>query len=976
MKLSTLASLLVLSAGFSGQIMAETTTSSTNLSSNTVPLTLVDIMHFDSLGTPVLADNGQALAVEAEPDRGDSHTLVRNLTLQKSFDIAQTSKPVVSADGRFVAMTKGLSLLEQETLDAKAKKQFKNAMVLLDTQTGEQQVFERVKSATFVPSGSHLVIQFEPVEPAKADATKADTSKGDTKSGAQPVVEQPSSLAAHSVANTPASTDDKALKIDKFDQGSAVKVIDLASQKVLDFDHVTGFNVDKASLNIAVAVNDINTAQHQVLLVNLASNSHKVVHSSKTAQMGALALSENGQWLAFTQGDAAEKPYGRHYQLNMMALASGKMYPVPVDKKWQINRYAELMFSADSERLFFGRVPEVSQQLSLPKITQSSELFDTELIAAKRELRVWHGEDPLIKPNEVKRYDKQLKQTYLAVLHVNSVSQGDYHVVQLADETVPDVSLSEQRRFMLASSDKPYQKMITWAGFYKDYYLVDVNTGRKVQFLTQQASDAEPTLSANGKYAAYYQQGQVYLYDVAQARRYNLTKSLPVSFADEDHDYPSPAPGYGFGPWIEDDAGIIVYDKYDVWQFNSTSHKGFMLTQGEGRNHKVQYRVTGLYDDKLTPMTLGRDESVLLHGYSDITKADGFYQAKVGVAGVTPLMAGEYKLTLLGRSKNADKIVFSKERYDLFPDLYTSSVNAPQSAVRQTELDAQRKPFGWGKAELVHWTNGDGTKLDGVLIKPVNYQEGTRVPVMVYFYRFMSDRLHAFPQMKINHRPNFAWYADNGYAIFLPDIRFEVGYPGATSVQALTSGVQKLIEMGVADPDAVGIQGHSWGGYQTAFAVTQTNIFKAAVTGAPVSNMTSAYSGIRHGTGLARQFQYETGQSRMGESLFAAPQKYIENSPVFYVERIQTPMMIMFGDKDDAVPWEQGVELYLAMRRAGKDVVFLQYQDEPHHLKKYPNKLDYTVRMKQYFDHYLKGAPAPQWLTSGEAYIEYSKDDE
>ncbi|KPZ67509.1 Prolyl tripeptidyl peptidase precursor [Shewanella sp. P1-14-1] len=271
----------------------------------------------------------------------------------------------------------------------------------------------------------------------------------------------------------------------------------------------------------------------------------------------------------------------------------------------------------------------------------------------------------------------------------------------------------------------------------------------------------------------------------------------------------------------------------------------------------------------------------------------------------------------------------------------------------------------------MQWRDADGRLTDGVLIKPTNYQEGKQYPVMVYFYRFMSDRLHSFPHMAINHRPNFAWYADNGYAIFLPDIRFEVGYPGASAVKGLTSGVQKLIDMGIADPDAVGIQGHSWGGYQTAFAVTQTNIFKAAVTGAPVSNMTSAYSGIRHGSGLARQFQYETGQSRIGESLFNSPQKYIENSPVFYAERIQTPMMIMFGDKDDAVPWEQGVELYLAMRRTGKDVVFLQYEDEPHHLKKYPNKLDYTIRMKQYFDHYLKGAKAPEWLEKGEAYKEY-----
>ena len=944
MKLIPITSLVLLSLGILPAVQAETSTK---------PLTLTDIMHFESLEKPVIADKGQVIAVESAPDRGDSHVIVKNVLSQQSYQIAGGSDPLVNHDGRYVAVVVKPSLLTRETSDAKAKKKLKSDMVLLDTQTGTQTRFERVKEFVFSDDGKHLAIWFEADEESKKDAEPKTTEK-----------------LAEAGTQSPANIDKP--KVDKFDQGRRFTLLSLEDQtKRIDVEQVTGYVFDKASRRLALAVNDITNKQHQLQLVDLNTHKKTVAFDSLSQQIGALALAKNGRWLAFTQGKDSELPYGRSYQLSLVDLQSGKISKIPESPEWKLNRYTSLSFSLDSERLFFGRVPEVSQQLSLQKITEEKDLFDTNIVTGQRGLKVWHGDDPRIKPNEIKQYEDEQKRTYLAVLHL-----GSNNVVQLGDKAVPDVTISQHKRFMLASSDLPYRKMATWAGFYQDYYLVDINTGSKVPFLTQQPSDAEPTLSGNGKYVAYYQQGNVYLYDIEEDRRTNLTKSLKVSFADEDHDYPSSAPGYGFGPWLKNDAGFLVYDKYDVWQFNTESKAGFALTAGKGRTQKIQYRLEGLVDNPDEPTELAYNATVLLHGYSDKTKADGFYQATLGEAGVKTLMQGEYKLTVLGRSKDADIIVFSKERFDLFPDVYTASYSAPQNAVKQTDLDKQRQAFNWSQSELVHWTNGDGKPLDGVLIKPTNYQAGKRYPVLVYYYRFMTDRLHAFPQMNINHRPNFAWYINNGYAVFLPDIRFEIGYPGASSVQALTSGVQKLIEIGIADPDAIGLQGHSWSGYQTAFAITQTKMFKAAVAGAPVSNMTSAYSGIRHGTGIARQFQYETGQSRIGASLFAAPQKYIENSPVFYADRIQTPLMIMFGDKDDAVPWEQGVEMYLAMRRAGKEVVFLQYEDEPHHLKKYPNKLDYSIRMMQYFDHYLKGKPAPEWLSKGEAYVEYKADDE
>jgi len=933
-------------------------------------LSLDDIMHFETLQQPVISDNGKVIAVQAAPDRGDSRALIRfSDNSNKGYEIANGTDVKVSADGQFVLATIEATLFDRETKD---EADLPHDAVLLNTQNGAQQHFEKVNSASFSEDGHFLVLKFEVNKPESTDP--GSTVPGST--AAEPTVSGPSASEVNASETTASETknsskteqESKPPEIEEADIGTDIRLINLATEQQTLLADVTQFAFDKAGAHFVAVVNKVENLQHQVVLVTLDTQTQQTLYSSKEEHIEALAISDDGQYVAVTKGAASSARYGREYNLLLLDVPHDKQRQFAQSEGWTYNQHASLQFSQDGQRLFVGRVAAVAQQAELADYHNANDVFDPEIITAKKQLRIWHGDDAKIKPQEVKEYEQELSRTYLAVLHLESNK-----MVQLADKLVPDVTYGEQTDYLLASSDVPYQKMITWAGFFRDVYLVDVNTGQKTPVLTQQPSDAMPTLSPHAKFLAYYQQGNVYLFDIATQHRVNLTANIATPFANEDHDYPSAAPGYGFGPWLADDSAIIVYDKYDVWQFTTAAPSGFMLTNAEGRKQQTQFRLVGLAQEKPLPAVVNEAETVLLQGYSHQTKADGFFSAQIGVAGVNRLTQSSGKLTLLARANNAAAVVFSKQRYDVYPDLYIADYTSPQNARQLTELDKQREPFKWGHAELVHWRDGDGIKMDGVLIKPTNYQAGKQYPTLVYFYRFMSDRLHAFPDMKLNHRPNFAWYADNGYAIFLPDIRFEIGYPGISSVKALTAGVQKLIEMGVADPNAVGIQGHSWAGYQSAYAVTQTNIFKAVVTGAPVSNMTSAYSGIRHGSGLARQFQYETGQSRIGESLYKAPQKYIENSPIFYVDRIQTPMMIMFGDKDDAVPWEQGVELYMAMRRAGKDVVFLQYEDEPHHLKKYPNKLDYSIKMKQYFDHYLKGDPAPDWLLKGEAYREYKK---
>jgi len=373
---------------------------------------------------------------------------------------------------------------------------------------------------------------------------------------------------------------------------------------------------------------------------------------------------------------------------------------------------------------------------------------------------------------------------------------------------------------------------------------------------------------------------------------------------------------------------------------------------------------------RLDPDDLAFDENDPIHlaSFNEKNKGFGFFQTHPSRGGLESLLEDGKRFRFLARAEEADRLLFTREDYDEFPDLWVGTP-AFENTRRVTDVNpGLLERFAWGSSELVEWTSDDGVPLQGVLIKPGNYDPGKTYPVLTYFYRFFSQRLHEFNQPVVNHRPSFPIYASDGYLVFLPDVRFEVGRPGISSLKSVVPGLKKLVDLGLADPTALGLHGHSWSGYTTAYIVTQTNIFAAAVAGAPVSNMTSAYGGIRWGTGLARQFQYEMGQSRLSGSLWEARPDYIENSPLFYADRVETPLVLMHGDEDEAVPWYQSIEYYLALRRTGKQAVFLQYRGEPHHPREYANKLDYSIKMKAFFDHHLKGAPAPEWWAKGVLY--------
>jgi dipeptidyl aminopeptidase/acylaminoacyl peptidase len=281
----------------------------------------------------------------------------------------------------------------------------------------------------------------------------------------------------------------------------------------------------------------------------------------------------------------------------------------------------------------------------------------------------------------------------------------------------------------------------------------------------------------------------------------------------------------------------------------------------------------------------------------------------------------------------------------------------------------------WGRSELIDYRNADGKMLRAILTKPENFDPARKYPLMVYIYEELTDALHRYVPPAPGTSINVTRYVSNGYVVLQPDIVYEVGYPGESAFKCVIPAVQKVVDMGFIDPARIGIQGHSWGGYQITYLITRTDMFRAVQAGASVSNMVSAYGGIRWGTGMSRAFQYERTQSRIGGPPWAKELEFFENSPIFWVEKIRTPYLTIANDEDDAVPWYQGIEFFSAMRRLGKEAYLFNFNGEKHGLRERENQKYWTVHQDEYFDHFLLNKPRPSWMDTGVPYLERGKRD-
>lgn len=633
-----------------------------------------------------------------------------------------------------------------------------------------------------------------------------------------------------------------------------------------------------------------------------------------------------------------------------IATRGNKAFPA----EWVINENGMLQFSKSASRLFFGTSPEPRQK-------------DTTQLAENRpNVQVWSWDEPVQYTVQNYNKEKDLKKSYQAVYNL-----GNGSIFQLANEELPNIQLGNEGDAPLAllSTSRPYSLSSMWeARTRSDYYTVSLDNGERKQIA--QADYGRFRLSPQGKYAYWYGETDSCWYTIALAegKQYRLT--TPESFPawDEENDVPDYPYAHGAAGWTANDQNLLIYDRYDIWKFDPTAATPPINLTVNGRKEKLSYRLEQL-DKEARFIDLGKLQ--LLKGFNEATKGYGFYNARLSApAAPKTLLAGNYMLRSINKAKNTDDVIYTMETFQQYPDIHYSTL-AFKKSVQLTHGDKQQEGFIWGTAELVSWISLDGRPLEGVVYKPANFDPNKKYPMMVNFYERNSETLYNY-RMPEPHRSTIDYhlYNSNEYVIFNPDIRYVDGYPGESCYNCLMPGITMMIAKGYINEKGIGAQGHSWGGYQVAYLATRTNLFSAIESGAPVVNMFSAYGGIRWGSGMARSFQYEHTQSRLGATPWSSPLRYLENSPLFTMDKVQTPILIMHNDADGHVPWYQGIEYFVAMKRLGKPCWLLNYTGEPHWPMHMANRIDFQRRMFQFFNHYLKNDKMPKWMSEGVPAVE------
>ena len=537
-------------------------------------------------------------------------------------------------------------------------------------------------------------------------------------------------------------------------------------------------------------------------------------------------------------------------------------------------------------------------------------------------------------------------------------------IFQLGDENIEKVILINKGNANIAfgTNEKPYEKLTSWEdASYRDNYSINLETGEKKHIVSKLKYYGD--FSPLGNYFLYYEpkDSSYHSYSIKDDREFNVTKSISAAFFNEENDEPRDPEQYGIAGWTKDDESILIYDRYDIWKVNPKNDVPAVNITKSGKDSKTIYRYVKL-DDEL----LYVPEKILLNARNENTTKEGFYSLEIN-SGNAPkeLILEDYGFNNPIKAKKSDRIIFAKFSYSEFPDIWTGNIDFT-NCKKLSNANFQQSKYLWGNVELYKWKDAEGNEQKGLLYKPENFDSSKKYPMIVYFYEKYSDKIHSHyipnPSRSVI---NFPLYNSNGYVVFIPDISYRIGHPGKSAYDVIMSGTNSLIEKGFIDKDNMGLQGQSWGGYQVAYMVTRTNLFKAVMSGAPVVNMTSAYGGIRWESGMVREFQYEQSQSRIGKTPWNGFDLYIENSPLFFLDKVETPVLIMSNDNDGAVPHTQGIEFFTALRRLGKPAWMLTYNGEEHNLTKWPNRVDLAKRMMQYFDYYLKGAPIPVWMSDG-----------
>ena len=866
-----------------------------------------------------ISNDGAFIMYSLEKGEKDSHLKIKNAKANLVFEHERGERGQFSYDSKFAFFTIKAwqdSVMEMRRRKVKRDELPKDSLAIFNLSEKSVTKIGMVKSYQIPEKWSgYVAYQLEYIKPAPVEGEKKKTKE--KKAGK--------------------------------DNGYHLVLRNLATGSQDTIPYVTDYVFAKAGKRLAYATTGIDSLENAgVYVINLESNETKNVLNAK-GEFSKLSFSETGKKLGYVADldttKALIRPYELHYFDEGTSNAIKVVDQASAPGDYLVSNNGNISFSKDETRLFFG--------LATPPVLQDTSLLSDEIV----DVEVWTYDEPMLYTMQEQRIGREKRRTYLTAINLDNSNK----LVQLGSKEFPTASTGNEGNasFALVRTTTPYEVNNLWEDVTNsDYALVNIETGDVKNLFSK--SPSWLSMSPSGKYLYGYNPVDTtwFTYNIATEKLTDLTKGK--GFADEINDRPSYASPYGIAGWTENDASVLIYDRYDIWEYQPENANGKRLT--DGRNNKTVYRYVRLDDEE---RFIKRNAKWLLTTFNEGNKNAGYYEFNGKNNKGKVLVDGPYRYSRPRKAQQASKVIFTRQSFIEFPDIRYADI-AFKSEVKISTANPQQSEYNWGTAEIVKWTSLDGLALEGLLIKPENFDPNKKYPMIVNYYEKSSNGLHSHRAPYPGRSTiSYSFYASRGYVIFNPDIYYRVGYPGESAYNCLVPGVTSLLETGYIDKDNIGLQGHSWGGYQNAYLITKTDLFKAAEIGAPVPNMISAYGGIRWGTGRSRISQYEHGQSRIGGTPWEYPIRYIENSPIFFADKINTPSLIMHNDADTAVPWYQGIEFFMALRRLGKPAWLLNYNGEPHWPVKLRNRKDFNIRMAQFFDYYLQGAPIPVWMDKG-----------
>ena len=922
------------------------------------PIELPDILAWKRIQSATPSNDGQFFAYKLAPTEGDSEVVVRRIKDGKEwrfpageaaafggFGPEGAREVTFSDDSKWVAFTIAPGFKEAKRLK-KEHKPLQNKVTLVNLETEKKTEFEKIKRFSF--SGE------------KPSWLALHRYGADAPAGPPPGATPPA-------PGAPAAPERPT--------GSDLILHELATNNELNLGNVAEFSFDKKGDWLAFIIDAQDRIGNGVQLRNMTNGAVLPLDSDKANYKG-LNWSEKSDGLTTLKGveDKAweDKLYSVVAFNNFAAAAPQKtIYDPREDKSFPVgmtvspNRAPS--WTDDQSAILFG-IHEVKKKKDAkpgdkakdgeatpdarPEMAMARKPEDE---AEKPDLVLWHWQDKRLQSQQQVQESMDKNFSYLSSYRV-----ADRKFIRLADESLRQVTAAPKQQYAIGTDLRDYELMSNLDGRrYQDVYLVDLKTGERKLALKKNRYTFGP--SPDGTHLLYYDDGNFFTYDLTSGQSYNLTGKISSNFYDEDDDHNNVKPPTFPIGWTKDGKSVLLSDNWDVWNAPVHGGQATNLTVN-GKKEKIRYQTRF----RLDPDEKGIDLTapVYLRAYGEWTKKAGIARLDNGKPGAKMLAWDDASYSNLVKAKKAEAYFFTRETSQGYPDYQLADASLSNTQ-KLTTANPQQKDFFWSSgAKLIDYTSAKGDKLQGALFLPANYQPGKSYPTIVYIYEKLSQGLNNYAAPTANGF-NKSVYTSNGYAVLMPDITYKINDPGMSAVWCILPALKAAIDTGVVDKDHVALHGHSWGGYQTAFMVTQTAAFKAAIAGAPLTDMISMYNLIYWNSGGGNMAIFESSQGRFTGSPVEQTEAYIRNSPIYHAKNVKTPLMILHNDKDGAVDFTQGIEYFNTLRRLQKPVVMLQYKGENHGLVVPANRKDYTIRMKEFFDYHLMGKPAPKWLQEG-----------